>query len=82
MPGEEGEGSGLRHIVLRKRGGQLQFVNQLDPRYDPLHFVLLFIYGHQGWSLRLKQSTGATMAEFYCYHIMVRDEAQALRLSD
>lgn len=72
MHGDEDDGDGLRNIVLRKRGGKLQYVNQLDPSYDPLHFVLLFVFGHHGWSLRLKQATGVTIHQFYCFHLMVR----------
>ncbi|XP_078430714.1 uncharacterized protein LOC144702538 [Wolffia australiana] len=44
MPGDGKEGDGTHSIVLRKRGGGLQFVNQLSGNYDPLHFVLLFPY--------------------------------------
>ncbi|XP_078433142.1 uncharacterized protein LOC144704557 isoform X2 [Wolffia australiana] len=57
MPGDGNEGDGRRNIVLRKRGGGLQFVNQLNRNYDPLHFVLLFPYGTQGWSMQLKERT-------------------------
>ncbi|XP_078431140.1 uncharacterized protein LOC144702973 [Wolffia australiana] len=55
MPGDGNEGDGRRNIILRKCGGGLQFVNQLDGNYDPLHFVLLFPYGTQEWSMQLKE---------------------------
>ena len=32
-------------LVLRKRGGGLQFVNDIHPSAQPLHFILLFPYG-------------------------------------
>jgi len=67
--------------VLKKRGGGLQFVSQLDGQYDPLHYVLLFPYGQRGWSLALKTSTGMTMNQFYRYHLMIRDASRVIQLS-
>ncbi|XP_078438602.1 uncharacterized protein LOC144709071 [Wolffia australiana] len=81
MTGDGHEGEGRRSIVLRKRGGGLQFVNQLNGYYDPLHFVLLFPYGSLGWSLQLKESAHVTMNQFYAYHFMVRDSSTVLHLS-
>ncbi|XP_078440260.1 uncharacterized protein LOC144710388 [Wolffia australiana] len=81
MTGDGHEGDGRRSIVLRKRGGGLQFVNQLNGYYDLLHFVLLFPYGSPGWSLQLKESAHVTMNQFYAYHFMVRDSSTVLHLS-
>ncbi|XP_078431629.1 uncharacterized protein LOC144703317 [Wolffia australiana] len=81
MTGDGHEGDGRRSIVLRKRGGGLQFVNQLNGYYDPLHFVLLFPYGSPGWSLQLKESAHVTMNQFYAYHFMVHDSSTVLHLS-
>ena len=36
-------------LVLRKRGGGLQFINDLHPAAQPLHFTLLFPYGTKGY---------------------------------
>ncbi|XP_078443049.1 uncharacterized protein LOC144712654 [Wolffia australiana] len=55
MPGDRKKGDGRQNIVLRKRGGGLRFVSELDVKYDPLHFVLPFPYGSLGWSLQLKE---------------------------
>ncbi|XP_078435043.1 uncharacterized protein LOC144706046 [Wolffia australiana] len=81
MTGDGHEGDGRRIIVLRKSGGGLQFVNQLNGYYDPLHFVLLFPYGSPGWSLQLKESVQVTMNQFYAYHFMVHDSSRVLHLS-
>ncbi|XP_078444240.1 uncharacterized protein LOC144713523 [Wolffia australiana] len=81
MTGDGNEGDSRRSIVLRKRGGELQFVNQLHGYYDPLHFVLLFPYGSPGWSTQLKENFQLTMKQFYAYHFMVRDTSIVLHLS-
>jgi hypothetical protein len=78
MLGDGDDVNGLRSSIILKRGGGLQFVSQLDPRYDPLHFVLLFVFGHNDWSLRLKQATGVSTNQFYCFHPMVREATQVL----
>ncbi|XP_078447661.1 uncharacterized protein LOC144716429 [Wolffia australiana] len=81
MPGDRNEGDGRHNIVLQKRGGGMQFVNQLDGNYDPLHFVLLFPYDSLGWSLQLKKISKVTMNQFYAYHFMVRCNQVTLRAS-
>ncbi|XP_078440852.1 uncharacterized protein LOC144710886 [Wolffia australiana] len=81
MIGDGNEGDSRRSIVLRKRGGGLQFVNQLHGYYDPLHFVLLFPYGSPRWSTQLKENSQVTMKQFYTYHFMVRDTSRVLHLS-
>ena len=37
-------------IVLRKRGGGLKRISDLNPKAMPLHFTLLFPYGNYGWN--------------------------------
>ncbi|XP_078443457.1 uncharacterized protein LOC144712871 isoform X2 [Wolffia australiana] len=81
MTGDGNEGDSRRSIVLRKRGGGLQFVNQLHGYYDPLHFVLLFPDGSPGWSTQLKENFQVTMKQFYAYHFMVCDTSRVLHLS-
>jgi hypothetical protein len=52
-------GGGLRHsIVVPQQGeGRPIVVNDLDPYYQPLHFVLLFPHGDPQWGLHLNRST-------------------------
>ena len=62
-------------IVLRKRGGGLQFLYDLHPAAQPLHFPLLFPYGTKGCSEFSKQVDGKrriTPREFYAYHLNMR----------
>ena len=42
-------------LVIRKRGGGLQFVNDIHPSTQPLHFTLLFPYGTKGYDSETKQ---------------------------
>ena len=50
-------GGGLRHsiVVPRYGEGSLIIVPDLDPYYQPLHFVLLFPYGDPQWGLHLNR---------------------------
>lgn len=70
-----------RDIVLRKRQGGLQTVNQLFKFYDSLHYVLLFPYGQEGWSLDFHERTNITMSQYYRYHLMVRPNHRVLQLA-
>ena len=79
--GDGSECDGERNIVLRKREGGLQQVNQLDKYYDSLHYVLLFPYGHEGWSVEFEKQTGITMNEYYKYHLMDRPNRRVLQLA-
>jgi len=38
-----------RSIMVRHRGGGLHFIDESHRAYDPLHFVLLFPCGDDGW---------------------------------
>ena len=68
-------------LVLRKRGGGLQFVNDIHPSAQPLHFTLLFPYGTKGYNEadRHKDKNGnigvrrVTPREFFAYHINMRN---------
>ncbi|KAI3860984.1 hypothetical protein MKW92_046656, partial [Papaver armeniacum] len=42
--------SGARDIILHLKGSRaLQRINECNPAYLPLHYVLLFLYGELGW---------------------------------
>jgi hypothetical protein len=59
VPGNgEEEVSSDRDIILRLIGGSLQRISQLNPLYDPLHYVLLFPQGEQGWHKELPLHPG------------------------
>ena len=40
-----------RDIILRFQGGDLHCISNLNPSYLPLHYVLLFPTGQEGWHL-------------------------------
>ena len=65
-------------LVLRKRGGGLTFVSDLNPSAQPLHFTILFPFGTKGWNKDSRHAGGSTKRitcrEFYCYHIQVRNK--------
>lgn len=80
--GDENTGEGERSIILRKRGGGLQRVSQLDRYYDSLHYVLFFPFGEQeGWSVKFKENTGVTMSEYYRFHLMRRPGNEFIHLA-
>jgi hypothetical protein len=63
-------------IVLRKRGGGLQFMYDLHPAAQPLHFPLLFPYGTKGNSEFSKQRNSTrriTPREFFAFHLNMRN---------
>ena len=73
LPGEAGN----LDIILTTKGGKLRRINQLHRSYDPLHYVLMFPYGEDGYQLGLKRNGGKTLSpkDFYCYRLQIRDLA-------
>ena len=65
-------------LVLRKRGGGLTFVSDLNPSAQPLHFTLVFPWGTKGWDRGATHANGSTKRittrEFFCFHIQVRNK--------
>ena len=69
-----------RHdLVLRRRpvpgaADNLQLICETHRASDPLHFVLLFPLGTDGWHPELRQVAGpraVTALQYYCYRIQV-----------
>ena len=68
-------------LVLRKRGGGLQTISDLNPSAQPLHFTLLFPYGTKGYNEadKKKAKDGSnsnrrvTPREFFAFHLNMRD---------
>ena len=42
-------------IVVHRRSGSLSIVSDIHRSFDPLHFVLLFPLGTEGWHCKLQQ---------------------------
>ena len=74
---------GQRDVVLHLRGGGLTTVSDTHRSYDPLHFVLLFPHGTDGWHLALTHADSnkrLTSREFYCYHLHIRPAQSSVLL--
>ena len=81
MPGIAGN----LDVILTTRGGKLRRINQLHRSYDPLHYVIMFPYGQDGYQLGLKRTDGRTLSpkDFYCYRLQIRklaDKDQLMHL--
>ena len=66
-------------VVLRKRGGGLKFIKDTHRSFDPLHFVLLFPNGEEGWYPYLHTSHAiandrkkVTPLEYFRYRSQIR----------
>jgi len=61
IPGDGSEEvSDHRDVVLRLQGGGLHRISHLNPAYSPLHYVLLFPHGEDGWHPNIPAQLGAT----------------------
>lgn len=66
-----------RQIALRLQGGGLEHMSHLNPLEAPLHYVLLFPRGEQGWHLNIPSNVGpngrvrAGMVTERCYYAYV-----------
>ena len=68
-----------RDILLRSCEGGLQRISELHPSYDPLHYVLLFPKGDDGWHVNIPLTgsgsrTRVTQMQFYSYRLQIRDD--------
>ena len=54
MPGDH-----IEHldVILQSKGGDIQTINEMHRSYDPLHYVLLFPFGDDGYTDNIPQST-------------------------
>ncbi|KAH7903120.1 hypothetical protein BJ138DRAFT_1021123, partial [Hygrophoropsis aurantiaca] len=79
IPGDGSEEvSDKRDIVLRLQGGGLRRISQLSHAYSPLHYVLLFPRGEDGWHINIPAQRNAednlaaekvTQRKFYAYRL-------------
>jgi hypothetical protein len=71
-PGEEI----YRDIQLRKHDGGLRYIYETHSAYDPLHYVLFFMEGAQGWHpdvMQVNNTRRVTPMQYYAYRLMNRD---------
>jgi len=71
---DQTEKFGSRDVIIQKRDGTLQTINEIHPSYIALQYHLLFSYGTSGWSQDIpRRSTSSTsrstvaMREFYVF---------------
>lgn len=77
------ENTRARHIIVQPKHGLPKPISQFSSCYDALHYVLLFPYGTNGWSVELKKALHAlddrnksmTVKKFYRYMLGVRPSA-------
>ncbi|KAG5529964.1 hypothetical protein RHGRI_030364 [Rhododendron griersonianum] len=82
IPGDGTKASGLRDIILHRRGNNgLMRINECHPAYLPLHYVLLFPQGELGWGPDFKQwdvsndeasTDRLTKLQFYSHRLFER----------
>ena len=62
-------------VNLRGPGRAVREIQDFHRSADPLHYILLFPLGTDGWNLTLNVSP----LQFYCYHIQVRWDSDLQR---
>ena len=87
VPGAGDKSMGERNIIVQPRQGPLKRISELSSCYDPMHYVLIFPYGTNGWSVALKDAArgssgernrGITVMQFYKYMLGVRPGVKLL----
>ena len=77
-----GEPSAIRSIVVQPRvpdgsDAGLQVISETHRSWDPLHYVLMFPYGTDGFHLDIQNNKSSqkcvSAMEYYCYRLMQRD---------
>ena len=72
MPGEHAENL---DIILQRKTGDIQRINARHRSYDPLHYVLLFPHGSDGYTQHIPNARGqghVTPASYYRYRLQIR----------
>ena len=67
-----------RDILLSQREGGIKKISELHPSYDPLHYVLLFPRGDDGWHADIPLLGSGirkrvTQMQFYSYRLQIRN---------
>ena len=65
MPNEP---AGRRDIIIQHRDGPVRRIDEFHRSYDPLHYVLLYPFGTDGWSLAMKLELKITVRQFYAFY--------------
>jgi hypothetical protein len=66
-------------IVMRDQMNGLRVISALHASYTPLHYVLMFPFGGEGWFLDMRSNTQdakqVTIRAYHAYMMMVRDDS-------
>ncbi len=65
-------------IILRICDRSLQRISEMHLFYDPLYYMLLFLYGNDSWHMNIPLTVFAkrkrvTTMQFYSYRLQIRD---------
>jgi hypothetical protein len=72
IPDDETIAANPRDVILHSRSGDLEFIHDHHHTYAPLHYILLFLHGTDGWTYGLHQTEGnrsIIQAQFYSYRL-------------
>jgi hypothetical protein len=64
-------------VILHKRDGTLKSISNIHRSYDPLHYILLFPYGEDGYHVDIYQKNSTRKVSpnmYYRYRLMVRKD--------
>ena len=69
------EPTGNYDILIESKSDNLKRIHSLSRFSDPMHYVLLFPFGNDGYSLNLKRSNGKqlSLVDFYSFRLQLRD---------
>ncbi len=76
MPGDQTDNL---DIILKTKSGEIQRISTLHRSYDPLHYVVLFPYGEDGYNLNLMRANGkkrVSPTEYHRYQLQVREGSE------
>ncbi|TFK17037.1 hypothetical protein FA15DRAFT_546240, partial [Coprinopsis marcescibilis] len=79
IPGSGDQPDGYRDIVIHLHGGGVLSINECNPMYMTLHYVLLFWNGMSGWHPELPFRNGEefiSQTEYYRYHLFPRANSE------
>ena len=61
-------------VIVHKQGGGIWRISEFNRCYDPLHYVLLFPYGEDGWNGDIRVGNKRiSPIQFYCYRTQIRE---------
>ena len=70
-------GVGNRDIIIR-RNGHPQRISEFNAMYDPLHYILMHSYGHQGFQFYIPQcnesSKWISVRDYYAFQLQIREQ--------